>query len=123
MIYVLYFYKTHLIYSIILLFHYYIPHFIVSLYVRNTNPSRYKHIEVFIIGVNDVMENLLVFFNYTILVSHIYSELYTYGTAQFKLYTRVRVHACACTFIACKTLKIGVHKHCRTRFCRAHSCN
>ena len=31
-----------------------------------------------------------------------------YGTAQFKLYTRVYLHACVCTFNACKTSKIGV---------------
>ena len=31
-------------------------------------------------------------------------ELYkNYGTAQFKFYTCVQAHACACTFNACKT--------------------
>ena len=31
-----------------------------------------------------------------------------YGTAQFKLYTYVQVHACACTFNAYKTSKPGM---------------
>ena len=33
--------------------------------------------------------------------------LVTYGTAQFKLYTSVQAHACACTFNACKTKKLA----------------
>ena len=44
-----------------------------------------------------------------------------YGTAQFKLYTCMQVHACACTFNACKSLKTGMCTHCCTRFWRAHA--
>ena len=29
--------------------------------------------------------------------------MHCYGTAQFKLYTRMQAHACACTFNMCKT--------------------
>ena len=43
-----------------------------------------------------------------------------YGTAQFKLYTRVQVHVCACTFNACKTSKTGVCMHCCKRFWHTH---
>ena len=32
---------------------------------------------------------------------------HTYSTAQFKLYTHVQVHACACTFNACKITKMA----------------
>ena len=31
-----------------------------------------------------------------------------YGTAQFKLYTCMQVHMCACKFNACKTSKTGM---------------
>ena len=44
----------------------------------------------------------------------------SYGTAQFKLYTCVQVHACACTFNACKTSKTGVCMYCCMWFWRAH---
>ena len=40
----------------------------------------------------------------------------TYGTAQFKLHTRVQAHACACTFNACKTSKTDVCMHRYTQF-------
>ena len=44
-----------------------------------------------------------------------------YGTAQFKLYTSVQVHAFACTFNTCKTSKTGVCMHCCMRFWRAYA--
>ena len=37
-----------------------------------------------------------------------------YGTAQFKLYTRVQVQVCACMFNECKTAKTGLCTHCCT---------
>ena len=43
-----------------------------------------------------------------------------YCTAQFKLYTSVQVHVCACMFNACKTLKPVMCTHCCTWFWRAH---
>ena len=46
---------------------------------------------------------------------------YTYGTAQFKLYTCVQVHACACKLNACKTSKTGVYTHRCTRFWHVHT--
>ena len=52
--------------------------------------------------------------------SSILYVLLMYGKARFKLYTRVQVHACACTFNACKTSKTGVCTHCCMRFWHAH---
>ena len=45
--------------------------------------------------------------------------LMTVLTAQFKLYARVSVHMCVCTFTACKT---GLHMHCCTQLWHAHDC-
>ena len=39
-----------------------------------------------------------------------------YSTAQFKLYTCMQVHVCACTFNAWKALKIGMYMHCCMEF-------
>ena len=47
-------------------------------------------------------------------------DLGTYSTAQFKVYTRMQAHACACMFNTCKTSKTGVCMHCYTQFWRAH---
>ena len=42
--------------------------------------------------------------------------IFIYGTAQFKLYTCVQAHTCACKFNASKTSKTGVYMQCCTRF-------
>ena len=45
----------------------------------------------------------------------------TYGTTQFKLYTCVQVHVCACTFNTHKISKTVVCTHFCTWFWRAHT--
>ena len=46
----------------------------------------------------------------------IYTVNIMYSTAQFKLYTRVQVHACASMFNVCKTSKTGVCMQCCMQF-------
>ena len=49
------------------------------------------------------------------------STINTYSTAQFKLYTHMQVHVCACTLNACKTSKTGMCIHCCTQFWHTHA--